>query len=158
MALQKKQSFSAKKGGPVKVNVIGIKSLRKKLDSIPDDYKLKLQSIISRNADNIQAEARRLIREPPKTGIKHPSLPNQSSAPGEAPANQTGKLMRGIVKQKFKSRGIEFVRVVSNAAYSAWLEFGTRNMLARPFLQPAFKRWKKNVRLRIKREIKGKIK
>ena len=61
---------------------------------------------------------------------------HRASAPGEAPATDTGNLVRNI--------GISYdivkeeATIASRAEYSAALEFGTSRILPRPFMRPAF--------------------
>lgn len=65
-----------------------------------------------------------------------PRVPHQASAPGEAPATDTGKLVSSIVADaKGQSAWVE-----ARSQYALWLEYGTRYMLPRPFLLPAFER------------------
>lgn len=63
-------------------------------------------------------------------------VPHQASAPGEAPATDTGKLVGSIVADA--KDGVATVE--ARSAYALWLEYGTRYMLPRPFLLPAFER------------------
>lgn len=59
---------------------------------------------------------------------------HQASAPGEPPAVDTGNLKNSLrvleVTDDYASFG-------TSADYAAYLEFGTRNMAARPYLRPA---------------------
>ena len=64
---------------------------------------------------------------------------HQSSAPGQAPANNTGSLVRSIkVKKNGKTATISIEK-----DYAIYLEFGTSKMRARPFIIPAFLKTKK---------------
>lgn len=63
----------------------------------------------------------------PKTGIHWPTLPNRSSAVGEYPANQSGKLRRSINY----SVGNDEVAIGSNVYYSRDLREGTARMYRR---------------------------
>lgn len=63
-----------------------------------------------------------------------------ASAPGEAPAQATGRLRKSI---KFKVEGgfRELRGIVgTDVEYAPHLEKGTRRMAARPFLRPTFER------------------
>ena len=64
---------------------------------------------------------------------------HQSSAPGQAPANNTGALVRSI---KVKKNGRNATITISKD-YAIYLEFGTSKMRARPFIIPAFLKTKK---------------
>ncbi len=62
-------------------------------------------------------------------GIEH-----QASAPGEAPAMDTGNLVNSI---QVEMTGPAAAVVYTNVEYALYLEFGTIDMEPRPFLQPA---------------------
>lgn len=76
------------------------------------------------------------IKNPPKTGIKYPSLRVRSSRAGEYPANQTGKLRRSI---SYQLVGNQKAFVGSTIYYSNYLAFGTRYMAKRAFIGTAIK-------------------
>lgn len=83
-----------------------------------------------------QTDAQRRVLKGPKTGriYRRGAGFHQASAPGEAPANDTGFLAGSIkieVTQKLQ------VDLHALAPYAIHLEYGTRNMAARPFLRPA---------------------
>lgn len=76
---------------------------------------------------------RQLIRKPPKTGRVYTigGSRHQASAPGEAPANQSGELARKI---GFRVSGWSFMKFGDRAKHGKFLENGTRNMEKRPHL------------------------
>lgn len=89
-------------------------------------------------AINLEREARRMIQKGPKTGRiymkgKKGNIPHQASAPGEAPATDTGNLARNINAIHI---GTAHYRVVSSAEY-ANIEFGRRRVAPRPYMRPA---------------------
>jgi HK97 gp10 family phage protein len=59
---------------------------------------------------------------------------HRASAPGQPPAEDTGKLYREITVRRLKSG---HYRVRFGARYAGYLEFGTSRMAARPFVLPA---------------------
>jgi hypothetical protein len=72
-----------------------------------------------------------------------------ASAPGESPANDTGNLLqsiqiiqtktgvfRSIFRSIFGSGNTVSSEVIVKARYAKWLEYGTKNMAARPFVRP----------------------
>ena len=74
-----------------------------------------------------------------KTGraYKKGSVTRIASAPGEAPANQTGALV-GSLSARVESQGTVTTGIASaSTEYAAMLEFGTQKMAARPYMQPA---------------------
>ena len=71
-----------------------------------------------------------------------------ASAVGEFPATDTGFLQSNIVvKRDPDGLGGD---VESRADYSAPLEFGTKNMGARPFMQPSLEENRPKIRRRLK--------
>jgi hypothetical protein len=89
---------------------------------------------LRRTGEILIAEARRLILDTPKTGRMYGS--HQASAPGEAPASETGALVSGL---SVVFRGNQYSRTVvlsSNDPKSSWLEFGTGRVAPRPFMTP----------------------
>lgn len=94
----------------------------------------------------VQSEARRLVIKGPKTGRLYKrgkKIAHRASAPGEAPASDTGTLVRGIVS------GVDRVKVqgyvTAQAHYAPHLEKGTKRMKARPFLSAALKNKRKAI-------------
>ncbi len=83
----------------------------------------------------LEGYAKAAIANPPKTGkvYMHGKVAHQASAPGEAPATDTGLLINSI---ESKRDGAE-ARVDVHSEYGAPLEFGTSKMAARPYLRPA---------------------
>lgn len=66
--------------------------------------------------------------------------PHQASAPGEAPAFDTGDLLRGLTVKGEETPEGATVTVESRAPYSVFLEKGTSKMLPRPFMMPTVMR------------------
>ena len=109
---------------------------------------------VARGIYLVEAEAVRLITQEPKSGVTYtqrfftvgsgPSRkvvaygsrpPHQASAPGEAPASDTGRLVN--------SRTVDLVpaeylgRLTFRTNYAAFLEYGTDRMEARPYARAA---------------------
>jgi HK97 gp10 family phage protein len=93
-------------------------------------------------------EMKKSISSGAKSGKKYGN--HTSSAPGQSPANWTGKLLKSIKVQK--SKGIAFVYIT--AKYAEFLEFGTSKMRPRPFIIPAFIKTKKMIQDKLKRIAK----
>jgi HK97 gp10 family phage protein len=95
------------------------------------------------SANLVEAEAKQSIQRGVKSGriYKRRSIVHQASAPGEPPASDTGFLVSNITKTAVEKSGTALsISVESKAPYSKFLEFGTRKMSARPFLQPALEK------------------
>ena len=74
------------------------------------------------------------------------SATHQASAPGEAPATDTGRLKDGVI---FKREGPMSATVGSTVAYAAMLEFGTSRIAPRPAWVPATEAMRPKFRQRL---------
>jgi len=144
----------------VSIQVKGIKEALSALKNLQNNLEEPFREVIQGGAQLIRGEAIKSIQSGPKSGRVYekynPRRTHKASAPGEAPASDTGNLVRNIrVKQKTK----DIVEVESNAPYSQFLEFGTSKMLARPFLFPAFEKSRSKILQvtfnRIKKAVEG---
>tara|TARA_Y100000114_G_scaffold44835_1_gene40539 strand:+ start:28924 stop:29352 length:429 start_codon:yes stop_codon:yes gene_type:complete len=101
------------------------------------------------SANLVEAEARQSIQRGVKSGrvYKRRSIVHQASAPGEPPASDTSFLVSNITKTAVEKSGTALsISVESKAPYSKFLEFGTRKMSARPFLQPALEKNRRKIK------------
>ena len=69
-----------------------------------------------------------------KSGKHYARLPNQSSAPGEFSANQTGTLLNSIA---YRMSGHSYLSFYATADHAGFQEYGTSKMGARPNLKMA---------------------
>ena len=74
------------------------------------------------------------------SGKKYKRLPNRSSAPGETPAPQSGKLRQDWDDQTLIEGDQVTSRIKSNSKHAEWLEGGTKKMAKRPFIDPIKKK------------------
>lgn len=79
------------------------------------------------------------------------SYNHTASKEGDAPNTDTGALVSSIQVDATA----KYVFVGSSLKYAAWLEFGTRNMSARPWLNPALEKNRKNIRAIFQKKIDG---
>tara|TARA_R110000764_G_scaffold223756_1_gene312697 strand:+ start:834 stop:1265 length:432 start_codon:yes stop_codon:yes gene_type:complete len=83
-----------------------------------------------------------------------PRRTHRASAAGQPPANDTGFLVSQITMTvKSKSNGSVEGSIISAAPYSKALEFGTTNMMARPFMHPALKKNERKIKAMFKKGI-----
>ncbi len=109
----------------------------RRLRAIPAALNREADELCGQTAKAIEARAKVKIMDGPKTGkvYKIGKVEHQASAPGEAPATDTGNLVNSIGSERVKPM---LHRVNVYAEYAAHLEYGTTHMAARPFLQPSF--------------------
>ena len=73
---------------------------------------------------------------------------HRASAPGEFPAKLTGDLARSA---DYSVRGAQEIEVGVREGYGPHLEFGTRNMLRRPFIEPTSNRFAQQFAIHLQR-------
>ena len=88
------------------------------------------------SAEKVRADAVKSILSGSKSGrlYRRRGTVHQASAPGEAPANDTGTLANSA---EAKLVDINRAVVNFNAQYARFLEFGTTNIAPRPYARPA---------------------
>lgn len=100
------------------------------------------EGITEEAANKMAKEMKKSILSGAKSGRQYyiNGARHTSSAPGQAPANVTGDLVRSIEVSKSNNKAT----VSISKDYAVFLEFGTSKMRPRPFILPAFlktKRW-----------------
>ena len=130
----------------IKFRVTNLKKVLSQLENLDKQLEPEFQEIVKGGAQLIRGEAIKSIQTGAKSGVVYqmynPRREHRASAPGQAPASDTGNLVsKIIVKQKTRN----ITNVESNANYSAFLEYGTSKMEARPFMLPAFEKSKKPI-------------
>ena len=130
----------------IKFRVTNIKKVLSQLENLDKQLEPDFQEIVKGGAQLIRGEAIKSIQTGAKSGVMYqmynPRREHRASAPGQAPASDTGNLVsKIIVKQKTRN----ITNVESNADYSAFLEYGTSKMEPRPFMLPAFEKSKKPI-------------
>ena len=142
----------------INIKVKNLKKAMAQLQNLSKDIEPDFQEVVKGGAQVIRGEAIKSIQTGAKSGIVYekynPRRTHRASAPGQAPASDTGNLVSKImVQQKDKNH----VEVQSNADYSAFLEYGTSKMEPRPFMLPAFEKSKKPIINAVFNRVKKKI-
>ena len=130
----------------IQFEISNLKSFNKALqEAINKDNLVK--EYITRGTMKVHKTAVEGIQGPPKTGKGYPrgSKTHIASAPGQYPATDQGDLASGITwsVEGNSERGEVVGKIVSSMDYSMALEFGTRNMEPRPFMQPSLEKNKR---------------
>ena len=142
----------------IKFRVTNLKKVLSQLENLNKQLEPDFQEIVKGGAQLIRGEAIKSIQTGAKSGVMYqmynPRREHRASAPGQAPASDTGNLVsKIIVKQKTRN----ITNVESNANYSAFLEYGTSKMQPRPFMLPAFEKSKKPIINAVFNRVKKKI-
>jgi hypothetical protein len=100
------------------------------------EMRQKADDVCNTTAQQILTHSQTLIQSGPKTGrvYRHGNVLHRASAPGEAPATDTGNLVNsGYAKRARRA----LWHVGYTAEYARALEYGTPRILPRPYLRPA---------------------
>jgi HK97 gp10 family phage protein len=155
----------------VRVEVEGLDIAAKAMGQISDKAKDGIAKAVTATALLIRADVQKRIQRGPKTGAVYDqifrtingrvvpvgprtgnnmSATHQASAPGEAPATDTGTLVGSIV---FAQEGPLTATIGSRLAYAYYLEFGTRNMAPRPAWKPSVEMHKAELVKRVNKAL-----
>ena len=118
------------------ITVTGTKELQAALKDLGEDFAAEVSKAVNATAFDLQKDVQKRINRGPKTGRTYTrrGITHQASAPGQAPATDTGALVRSITLNRISD---QTVTVGSKLAYASYLEFGTRNIARRPAWVPA---------------------
>lgn len=133
--------------------------VRKQIDNLPNLAPRATKRAFYDIGKDMREEVRRLIKETPKHGriYRRNGRKHIASAPGEAPANWTGKLRRSV---GFSVRRDE-VEYGYKIFYGKFLEHGTWKIKPRPGLRKAYENRIgyaiNHFDLRFKEQLEGKL-
>ena len=118
-----------------------------------------IRSAVRISANDVRNEAITSITSNPRSGGEttryNPKRTIRISKEGDPPASDTGFLASNI---HLVMDGDQLgASVESRAEYSSFLEFGTRKMRARPFLQPALEKGKRKYKQLFRKAVKDGI-
>lgn len=117
------------------VKIEGVKKVTEALARLDAQATKDVQDVISSTAQNIRNTAIRSIKNSPATGRVYKN--HTASAEGNPPRTDTGRLASSIaVVMPENGKALE-AEIGAYVNYAAHLEYGTRNMGARPFMFPA---------------------
>jgi HK97 gp10 family phage protein len=120
--------------------VEGIERLRRATKNAEVYFRDELVIALDASARHVKQKAVVSISRGQKSGriYRVGGVNRRASAPGEAPANQTGRLVNSITTSVLKNTLHAVIYAGRGLAnYARALEFGTAEMEARPFFFPA---------------------
>jgi hypothetical protein len=137
------------------VQVSGTQEVQRALAAFGREVAADVSRAVMASALEALTDVRKAIQGPPKTGREYPRGANgdkvhRASAPGEAPATDTGAL----VSSTYLSRVDEFTQAIgSRLDYAFFLEFGTMKIDPRPAWVPSAERAAPRLEKRLRRII-----
>lgn len=105
------------------------KSVVAKINILCEKQKENIEKALKDILPEVVKENKKLIRTGSKTGRMYGS--HRASAPGEAPANETGRLARST---NYGVRNWQQGYIGESVDYAKFLELGTKKMIKRPHL------------------------
>lgn len=137
--------------------VEGLDRIQTATRQVQESVEAELRKALFASAKHVEGEAKRAIAAGGKSGrvYKRRGVSHRASAPGEAPATDTGRLVNSVIAYPAAAE-LESTVVAGRGTvqYAAMLEFGTRNMAARPFLFPALERSKAWITERLAKAVR----
>lgn len=139
------------------VKIEGVDRLARSSKAMQASIVKELDIGLFASAKKIEGDAKKSILSGQKSGrIYHRrTVSHRASAPGEAPASDTGRLVNSINGELVKGALEAIVRAGSGIVrYARMLEFGAIRMAARPFFTPAVEQNRRWITERIKEAVK----
>lgn len=120
----------------IRITVQNIDAVKRALTQYGAKAEDEIAKAVAATAITITNDIKKAIQSPPKTGrlYRRGNAAHRASAPGEAPATDTGALVNSIA---YKQEDRLQATISSRIKYAPWLEFGTRKMKPRPAWRPA---------------------
>lgn len=146
------------------LSIQNIEELLEDLADLPDKAHSSIASANNFVAQSTAIRAKAKIKEPGRSGKIYTfgGRTHQASAPGEPPAEITGRLARSIRWTRMTDTPGSFATAGSNLSYARVLEFGGMNddgqwVASRPFLFPAFREAINQAEIMLKREFEKRL-
>lgn len=133
--------------------------LRLTINGLGNRYEKNVAQVLDAAGLILEGDMVESIQKGQKTGrvYKRGSVMHQASAPGEAPASDTGTLANRSISTRKERHGLSvFVGVNKGEGvqYAAALEFGTSKMAPRPFVRPALEKRREAIEREVRKAIK----
>jgi HK97 gp10 family phage protein len=136
----------------------GLDKLSKASDRVVAEVDKEVKKALFASAQYAEKEAKLSIASGQKSGrtYQRGTVTHRASAPGEAPASDTGRLINSISSHLNSVKGLESFVVAGRGIvkYARMLEFGTAKMAARPFMFPAFEKSKEWIQERLNKAVR----
>ena len=134
------------------VQVEGIEEVQRNLARLADAYGKAVADALVVSGNEVRNTAIRSIQEKSsgrtvtRSRAGGSTYEHVAAAAGSAPNTDTGRLVQSVQVDITA----DSVFVGSTLEYAPWLEFGTRNMLPRPWLNPALEANRRSIIKRVK--------
>lgn len=140
----------------IKLTANGISDLVHQLGQVPAGTETAVRRIVTGTAMQVQADVKKSVQTGPKTGRVYNrgrGRYHQASAPGEAPATDTGTLASRIYQEA--NDGGMSASVFSDVDYAGTLERGGGKIAPRPYFGPALDKNAQNFVNALENAVRG---
>lgn len=124
----------------VTMRLEGAAQLERALKKLDENAQKEVGKAIAATGLVLRGEIVKKYQRGPATGEVYekyrPRRTHQASAPGEAPATDTGRLANSVIFDNLPQQPLS-VEVRTDVEYGPWLEFGTRDIAPRPNWVPS---------------------
>lgn len=120
--------------------IANLDTVKAKINKVNPQISKYMKDVIEYGVRQVRNEVLLSMQQTPKTGRKYKrgDKVHTASSPGNPPAIDHGTLIRSI-EMVYKHFGFTG-EVQANTNYAIHLEYGTADMAARPFMQPALEK------------------
>lgn len=138
----------------MRIAIQGDRLFRAAINDISTGLREYVEDAVAETVFEIEGNVKARIQRSPASGRLYqkyqPRRVHRASAPGEAPATDTGNLVNSIYTDLQGLTGT----VGSRIAYAAYLEYGTRHIARRPAWEPEIEAQKAKFANRVKMAIR----
>jgi HK97 gp10 family phage protein len=137
------------------VQIEGLDQLQATSAQVKQAVASEVNKALFASAQQIRTEAITSIQNGEKSGrwYKRRTVAHRASAPGEAPASDTGRLVNSITAYSGGDGEAFTVAGRGTALYAPLLEFGTSRIAPRPFMLPALEKSKAWIAQRLQQAL-----
>ncbi len=141
-------------------SIEGLERIEKASKKVQAEISNEMRKALYASALRVEKEAKTSIQAGGKTGriYKRRGVEHKASAPGEAPATNTGRLVNSITSHfnSLSQSKMESFVVAGRGLvkYARMLEYGTAKMAARPFFFPAFEKSRNWIQERLNKAVR----
>lgn len=120
----------------------GLEQIARASDGVRQAVADEINKAVYASAQKVSTEAKKSLLDGNKSGrvYKRRSVSHRASAPGEAPASDTGRLVNSINSYAVGNGEAISVAGRGTVKYATLLEFGTSKIAPRPFMFPALEK------------------
>jgi Bacteriophage HK97-gp10, putative tail-component len=144
----------------ISFRIDGLDKIQNATRQVQVEVEKEIRKALFASAKRVEGEAKRSIAAGGKSGrvYKRGNVSHQASAPGEAPATDTGRLINSINPYQADTK-LESTVIAGRGTvkYASWLEYGTKHIAARPFMFPSLEKSRQWTQERLAKAVRDAV-